>query len=208
MQSELIRGNQSSSDLEELSEHEHLMRDAIRGHRRQSELIRSRRTVGARAPDEGCNQSSSEAIRAHQISKNCRSTSTSAIARVSLTRVATLGSAKISLSACLKREALDRHQWSSVVIRGHQWMREALDRHQAPSAAISGHQWPSVAISGHQLSSVVISGHQVTISGHQGPSGAIRDHYGPSGAISANRLQSDGHQRVIRGPSEATIRGH
>ena len=49
------------------------------------------------------------------------------------------------------------HQWSSVVISGHQ-RPSHLGGGELPLLLISGHQWSSVAISGHQWQSVAITG--------------------------------------------------
>jgi hypothetical protein len=51
------------------------------------------------------------------------------------------------------------HQWSSVVISGHQ-ARAEEEATSIGHTCMQSHQWSSVVISGHQWSLVVISGHQ------------------------------------------------
>ena len=55
------------------------------------------------------------------------------------------------------REAIMDHQWSSVVIRGHQWIASCIKRRTLASTAereaISGHQWSSVVIKRRTLAS-------------------------------------------------------
>ena len=57
---------------------------------------------------------------------------------------------------------INDHQWSSVVIKGHQLQ---LFGANLMRDAINGHQWSSMVISGHQRSSVVIKGHQLQLFG-------------------------------------------
>jgi len=145
-QSEVIRGNQS------LLGRTHLMREAIRGHQRQSEVIRGNQSLLGRT------HLMREAIRGHQRQSEVIRGNQSLLGRTHIeeTRVARREAEGSARSPFIPDEG--GTQRSSAVIIGHSWSKSGGIRSESiHTRTRSRHQWSSVVISGHQSSSVVHS---------------------------------------------------